>query len=73
MYRTRWPEEEGVEYNLAHGDWLRLLRGNSFEGLDLIELQAHPGATPHGCYDFVSVAWARRWPAEEIWVARLVD
>jgi len=21
-------------------------------------------------YDFVSADWARRWPAEEIWVAR---
>jgi hypothetical protein len=31
MRRITWPDEEGVEYNLAHGDWLRLLRRNSFE------------------------------------------
>src|SRR6202030_284018 len=27
MYRFQWPDS-GVEYHLAHGDWIRLLRAN---------------------------------------------
>ena len=72
MYRFEWPEEEGggIEFHLSHGDWIRLLRSNGFEILDLIELQAPPDAVDHPYYDFVPADWARRWPAEEIWRAR---
>ena len=71
MYSVRWPGEAGTEFHLAHGDWIRVLRGNGFEVEDLLELQAPAGAETHGYYDFVSAEWARQWPAEEIWVARL--
>jgi SAM-dependent methyltransferase len=70
MHRFQWPGE-GVEYHLAHGDWIRLLRANGFEVLDLIELQAPADAETHQRYDYVSAEWARKWPAEEIWRARL--
>ena len=70
MYRIHWPEELGIEYHLAHGDWIRLLRANGFDVEDLIELQAPPDAVTHAFYDYVRADWARRWPAEEIWVAR---
>jgi SAM-dependent methyltransferase len=69
MRRFEWPQG-GVEYHLAHGDWIRLLRSNGLEIEDLVELQASPDAHDHPVYDFVSAAWARQWPAEEIWVAR---
>jgi SAM-dependent methyltransferase len=71
MYRFEWPEG-GVEYHLGHGDWIRLLRANGFEILDLIELQAPADAETHQRYDYVSADWARKWPAEEIWRARLI-
>jgi SAM-dependent methyltransferase len=71
MYRLDWPEG-GVEYHLGHGDWVRLLRANGFEILDLIELQAPAEAATHERYDYVSADWARQWPAEEIWRARLL-
>jgi SAM-dependent methyltransferase len=71
LHRLEWPGEEGVEFHLAHGDWIRLLRANGFDILDLIEVQAPSDAVDHPYYDFVSAAWARRWPAEEIWKARL--
>jgi SAM-dependent methyltransferase len=71
LHRVEWPGEEGVEFHLAHGDWIRLLRANGFDVLDLIELQALSDAEDHPYYDFVSADWARRWPAEEIWKARL--
>jgi SAM-dependent methyltransferase len=70
MHRFEWPDS-GVEYHLSHGDWIRLLRANGFEILDLIELQAPPGAESHQRYDYVSADWARKWPSEEIWRARL--
>jgi SAM-dependent methyltransferase len=69
MRRFQWPHG-GVEYHLPHGQWIRLLRENGFEILDLVELQAPPDAVDHPVYDFVTVDWGRRWPAEEIWVAR---
>jgi SAM-dependent methyltransferase len=72
LYRIDWPADEGggVEFHLPHGELLRLLRTSGFEVEDLIELQAPAGAETHAYYDAVSAEWARRWPAEEIWVAR---
>jgi SAM-dependent methyltransferase len=69
MYRFQWPGE-GVEYHLPHGDWIRLLRANGFEILDLIEIQAPADAETNERYDYVTAEWGRKWPAEEIWVAR---
>jgi SAM-dependent methyltransferase len=60
----------GIEYHLPHGAWIKLLRANGFEILALHELQAPPSARTHEYYDWVSADWARRWPSEEIWVAR---
>ena len=72
LYRLEWPDEEGggVEFQLAHGDWIRLLRASGFEIENLVELQAPSDAGTHAYYDFVSADWARRWPAEEIWKTR---
>lgn len=70
MYRSEWPDSEGVEYHLPHGDWVRLLRLNGFEIEDLIELQAPEAAETHAYYGFVPVEWAHKWPSEEIWKAR---
>ena len=47
-----------------------LLRESGFEVERLVELQAPASAGDHGYYDSVTVEWASRWPAEEIWVAR---
>lgn len=69
--RIEWPgEDEGVNYHLAHGEWIRVLRANGFEVEALHEPLAPASATDHEYYEFVPAEWARRWPAEEIWVAR---
>jgi SAM-dependent methyltransferase len=68
MRRFEW--DGGVEFHLAHGDWIALLRGSGFDVERLVELQAPADARDHPYYDFVGAEWARRWPAEEIWVAR---
>jgi SAM-dependent methyltransferase len=70
MYRIEWPDEIGVEFHLAHGEWISLLRSHGFEVEALHELRAPDDARDPSYYEFVTVAWGRRWPAEEIWVAR---
>jgi SAM-dependent methyltransferase len=71
MYRFEWPgENEGVNFYLAHGEWIDLLRANGFEVERLVELQVPADATDHPYYDFVPAEWAKRWPAEDVWVAR---
>ena len=68
MHSFDWPDDDGIEFHLGHGDWIRVLRDNSFEILDLIELR--PSEDAETSYTFVSTEWARRWPAEEVWRAR---
>jgi SAM-dependent methyltransferase len=68
MYRIEWPGHPGVEFHLSHGDWLRLLRRSGFEVEDLIEVRPPEGATTR--YPYVTLEWARQWPAEEVWKAR---
>ncbi len=71
MHRFEWPgENDGVEFQLPHGEWIRVLRENGFDIEGLREIQASESAKDHQYYDFVSAEWARKWPAEEIWKAR---
>ena len=77
MHRFEWPPEEegreaGIEFHLAHGEMIQVLRSSGFEVEALHELQAPTTAKTHKYYDFVTADWARQWPSEEIWVARKV-
>jgi SAM-dependent methyltransferase len=69
MRRFDWGDE-GVDFQISHGERIDLLRANGFEVDRLLELYAPDGAAEHEYYGFVSVDWARQWPAEEIWIAR---
>lgn len=69
MHSIAWSDG-GVEFHLGHGDMLRVLRDSGFEIEDLIELFAPADAVTHPYYDYVTAAWAQKWPAEEIWAAR---
>jgi SAM-dependent methyltransferase len=71
MHHFEWPDDPTIESHLGHGDWIRLLRENSFEILDLIELRPPPGAT--SSYGFVEAWWADRWPREDVWRARRME
>ncbi len=68
MHRFEWPDDDSVEFHLTHGDWIRLLRRSGFDVEDLIELRPPVDSTTS--YPFVTIEWARRWPSEEVWVAR---
>ena len=68
-YRVHWPGG-GVEFHPSHGDWVRLLRSAGFSVEALHEVFAPDDRSDHPFYEIVSPAWASRWPAEELWVAR---
>ena len=68
LHRLTWPDNDGVEFYLPHGERIRLLRSCSFTVEDLIEVQAPEGATSD--FDQIPPEWARRWPSEEVWFAR---
>ena len=69
--RVEFSHDGPVEFHPTHGEWVRLLHSSGFVVEDLIEIRPDEGATPS--FDFVSIDWARRWPSEEIWVARKPD
>jgi SAM-dependent methyltransferase len=69
--RIEWEgEDEGINYHLTHGELIRVLVSNGFVVEALHEPLAAASASEHEYYDFISADWARRWPAEEIWVTR---
>jgi SAM-dependent methyltransferase len=70
LQQVEWPDTGEVEFQLGHGDWIDLLRANGFEIERLVELYAPADAETHSYYKYVPAEWARKWPAEEIWVAR---
>jgi SAM-dependent methyltransferase len=68
--RLEWADDdEGIEWQVPHGELFRLLRRTGFDVVDLVELYAPDDAEDHPYYTFVPAAWARSWPVEEIWVA----
>ena len=67
LHRLESPDEP-VEFNLPQGEWIRLFRRNGFVIEALVEVRPPEGATTG--YPFVTAAWARRWPCEEVWQAR---
>ena len=71
MHRFEWEGEVGVEFHLPHGKWVELLTSCGFEIERLIEVQAPADAETHPYYTFVTAEWAKQWPSEDIWVARL--
>jgi len=69
MHRLDWADSEGSNFCLPHGDMLRLLRETGFEVEALHELRAPDGDDAEPRF-FLTRGWARRWPCEDVWVAR---
>jgi hypothetical protein len=68
MHRIEWPDTEGVEFHLPYGELIALLRPSGFGIEGLTEVRPPEDATTR--YGFVTLEWARKWPAEEVWHAR---
>ena len=70
LNRVRWSGG-GTEFHPGHGEWIRVLSRNGFVVEALHELYASDGSTTPNYYDIATAAWARRWPVEDLWAARL--
>ena len=70
MHHFQWTPDGAVEFQLTHGDWIDVLRGADLEIERLVEVRAPDDAERHPFYDDFDPEWGRKWPAEEIWVAR---
>jgi SAM-dependent methyltransferase len=66
-HRFEWSDGS-VEFHLPHGLMIDLLHGCGFDVERLIEIRAPENATTRFVY--VTPEWARRWPSEEVWLAR---
>lgn len=65
----RFEDDDEVFFQLPYGDWIRLFRANGLVVEDLIE--PRPAADATSTYrDADQLAWARRWPSENIWRLR---
>lgn len=70
LHKVVFPDTDGVQFALSHGEWIALLTSNGFAVDRLIELYA-PAADQGGPerYSYYDAEWARQWPPEEIWCA----
>jgi hypothetical protein len=62
-------DDETTEFQRTDGDWIRLFRRSGLRVEDLLELRPADAATS-SYWDEAARAWARRWPAEQIWRLR---
>ncbi len=67
LHRIEW--EDGVDFQLPYGEWIRLFRRNSFIIEDLIETQPAIGATSAYVTE-EETALARRFTRENLWKLR---
>ncbi len=68
MHRVEWPGEDSVEFHLPPGKMIALLGNCDLEVTELIEVRPPPDAQTRSTS--VTLDWARRYPAEEVWRAR---
>jgi SAM-dependent methyltransferase len=70
LHRLEWDDPDGlcIEFQLPHGEMIRLLRSCGFAVDALVEVQAPEGATTR--HPYVTCEWARQWPSEEVWYVR---
>ena len=72
LYRLEWFDDDPASSSSwGVSEMFALLRENGFELLDFQELFAPEDAADQVYYDTVPAEWAKRWPDEEIWRARL--
>jgi SAM-dependent methyltransferase len=69
MHRFEDVPNEPIDFNLPHGEWIRLFRENGFAVEALLEIQPPAGASSTYRSE-AETEWARSWPMEEIWKVR---
>ena len=66
--RFEWPTRTGSSSTSHTSHWLHLLRKRSRSSG--CRAYAPSSAETHSYYKYVTAEWARKWPVEEVWVAR---
>jgi SAM-dependent methyltransferase len=69
--RLQFDDDPAIEFHLSHGDWIATLARHGFGVTALHELYAPEEVEDAARFDWMTPEWARRWPLEEVWVARL--
>ena len=69
LHRVEDAGDGSVAFDLPTGEWIRLFRENGLVVESLRELRP-PADAPPIRHTFVTLDWARQWPAEEIWTVR---
>jgi ubiquinone/menaquinone biosynthesis C-methylase UbiE len=60
-------DETSIQFQLPYGEWIDLFHENGMEVERLVHLRPADDATT--TYDdYAPYEWARRWPAEDLWV-----
>ena len=59
-----------IDFQLTYGEWIRCFRHHGLVVDDLVELRAPKHA--HTSFVDFDGRWARRWPAEQVWVVRKI-
>jgi len=71
LRKMTWQDTGETEFHAPAGELIDILGRAGFVVERLIELYASDDATTHEYYKYVTAEWAKKWPAEEIWTARL--
>jgi len=71
LYKLTWEDTGETEFHPPAGALFDILGESGFVVERLIEVYAPDEATTHEYYKYVTADWAKQWPAEEIWRARL--
>jgi SAM-dependent methyltransferase len=70
LRKIRWSDTGETNFHAPPGELIDILGAAGLAVERLVELYAPDDAATHEYYKYVSAEWARKWPAEEIWVAR---
>jgi SAM-dependent methyltransferase len=65
-------DEETIQFQMPYGEWIDLFRTSGLDIERLVHLRPPEDATTT-YEDFVSLRWARSWPAEDLWVITKPD
>jgi ubiquinone/menaquinone biosynthesis C-methylase UbiE len=69
--KVTWEDTGETEFHPSTGELFDILSGAGFVVERLAELYPREDAETHEYYKYVTVEWAKKWAAEEIWRARL--
>ena len=71
LRKHTWPDTGETEFHTPIGELIDILSASGFALERLVEMYAADDAETHEYYKYVPAEWARKWPAEELWTARL--